>query len=256
MVDAAATEEVLLQDREQPFKGLFLEEQTTARQGAMLILPDLDRGPDEAAVARALRLHIPTQGWSTFSLELPGSSQPFTEDGYGRLIIACRRRIRLAFLHLLQRGYERIVLLGHGFGALMAVSWASVDKENLPEGIIALNLIPYHPPSGEVPLMEHLKKIKVPILDLYSGKSYQRVTRQAPARKRAGQLSGNPMYRQLQLEYADHDFNPYTPVLLRVVRNWLKSLPLEQQHYAPGATEDSPPPSVHAPAEAASIWRG
>ena len=248
---STATEEVSLQDGKQRFKGLFLEAEGETREGALLILPDLDRGPDERKVLQPLRLHLPTQGWATLTLELPGSLSPFTEESYGKLIVANRRRIRLGFHHLLQRGFERIVVIGHGFGALMAVSWASVDKENLPEGLIVLNLTPYHPPGGEGPMLQHLQKIRVPILDLYSGKSHARVLRYSVARKRAGQLSGNVMYRQLLLEHANHDFTPYTEAMLRVVRNWLKHLHLERERYQQEHQQEprpqAPPPQPEAP---------
>ncbi len=68
-----------------------------------------------------------------------------------------------------------------------------------------------------------LKKIKLPVFDLYGSEDLEPVLESAEARVAAGNSGSIPEYRQSRVSGANHFFQGHEEELLRQVLEWLQA---------------------------------
>ena len=130
--------------------------------------------------------------------EWPPVKPTFVEiEDFGPLPDRIDARIDAAVAHLLAQGYEQIIFVGHGVGAVWLMDYLK-DHPVPPEQAVVMiqTRLPNH--DIGVDLMGLILEQQRPILDLYyDDNRFDKVF--AVERSNAARRSGNPFYRQTRL---------------------------------------------------------
>jgi len=158
------------------------------------------------------------------ALELKAGEQEFPRNAeswaYTALIPEAAPRISAAIDFLKQRKIERIVIIGHSLGARMGLEMVAAGR---PDGVIALVVVgvPTNADEPDAGTLGALKKLNLPILDIYGSRDLPSVLSNAKARNIAARQAGNSGYRQVEIIGADHYFRGMDDTLLARVNAWI-----------------------------------
>ena len=125
---AKATELLWLKTKNNSFLALFNSPNSKETKSAVIILHSIGGHADWPEVISPLRKMLPKFGWATLSIQLPTISPENTIQKYGATFQETQHRIITAVKLLRKRGFNKIVLIGHGFGALSSLVY--LEKEN------------------------------------------------------------------------------------------------------------------------------
>jgi len=212
------------------------------REGAVLLLHDVDSYADAPLLIRPLRQGLPERGWDTLSLRLPAASAADVRRKHRGLLALFAQRLQAGVEFLERQGYRSIAVVGHGFGGFAAVLRLADESPGSVHALVGINLAWYGYPEGERALLEALLRFQVSVLDLYSERGRSDTTVSAPKRKRALQkvaARDADRSRQVSLPYYDHWMRKGEAAMVRIVGNWLAGV------------AEPPPPAERLPAAAA-----
>jgi pimeloyl-ACP methyl ester carboxylesterase len=190
-------------------------------RGAVLLLHDLDAHLDWPQVIRPLRLYLSRHGWHVLALQMPAvplGGAPARDD---RRMELGRARVRAGLRDLERLDVAPLVIVGHGWGATLALDWTLAAPEGTIDGVVTINLAA---PPG---LMKRMKDLRVPMLDIYGERATTPVVRTAPHRARAQRSAGVQGSRQLLVPGADTEFTGLQDALVKWVRGWLERYPVD-----------------------------
>lgn len=205
-----------------PFFALYTPHTTTQQKGGIILMHGTGAHPDWGDIIHPLRIELPDKGWATLSIQLPLLLPDKKDDETKQQVIESSAiRIDAAVKFLNSKGYDKIVLIAHSFGSLMALNYLQTDKEPLK---IKAAVIIGTPSSGKSaplnsPLM--IEKVKQPLLDLYGSEDLMSVMQSAKARKAAARKAANKNYRQVETIGANHFYNGLGEELLIYISGWL-----------------------------------
>ncbi len=215
------------------FFAIFTEPATASAKGAVVLMHGMGAHPDWIDIIHPLRAALPDKGWASLSIQLPlianheNNNADQDKQQRQQAIKASVARVDSAIKFLRAKKYDYIVLLSHSFGSLMAVNYLQLKAEQkTPQGspIVNAAIIIGTPSSGmSAPLNSStmLKKIHIPMLDLYGSQDIDSVLRSAKARKTAANQAQNKFFRQVQIIGANHFFQGLDDELISYVSNWL-----------------------------------
>lgn len=212
-------EEVWLSADNQPFLGLFTAA-ADASTDAVILLHGTGVHPNWPDVIFPLREGLPDEGWSSLSIQLPVAAPGATFDAYLALFPEVSPRVDAAIAFLHERGYKRIVLIGHSLGAIMGTYYLAQHEPAEIQGFIAIGLSATDLPTVSVP--DTLGKTRLPLLDLYGSDDLPTITSTSWTRRLAA--SDNPNYQQIEADGANHFFHGKDDELRRYVLGWLQTL--------------------------------
>ncbi|WP_428609953.1 alpha/beta fold hydrolase [Sedimenticola sp.] len=213
-------EPVTLQAQGAPFFGIYATEATAYSQGAVIILHGRGAHPDWVDVVNPLRSRLPEYGWKTLSIQLPIAASDASDWVYRALIPEAFPRITAAVEFLKQQGVANIVLIGHSLGARMGVEYLAQTAPDELRAFVAIGL-PAEVAEADTGTLGALKKLTLPVLDIYGSRDIDSVLDTVPARAASARQAGNTAYRQHQVAGADHFFNGLSDTLIAEVRAWL-----------------------------------
>lgn len=202
------------------FFAIQAEAETAYTQGAAIILHGRGAHPDWVDVVNPLRSRLPEYGWKTLSIQLPIAAADASDWVYRELIPEAFPRIDAAVAHLRQQGVANIVLIGHSLGARMGVEYLARGGPRELRAFVAIGLSADTtvPDSGS---LGALRKLQLPLLDIYGSRDIDPVLSSATARAAAAREANNAAYRQTRVDGADHFFNGLSDTLVADVRAWL-----------------------------------
>lgn len=222
----------LSNDRER-FIGLWMEQEISNPEGAVLFLHDVGQTPDWPYLLQQTRQYLPQVGWSTLSIHLPtpqrdaiGMLPPegqtsavmdeTMEDWEQRVL----ERIATALGRLNNEGNFNIALLGYGDGAYWAARYLSERLSEEEEEGYALILVE---PSTRTELASYIGGLTIPTLDLMMTVT-DFTQRRARERKAAAMRAKHPDYLQIH-DAARHGFygSPSIDRSTRRVWGWLRN---------------------------------
>lgn len=205
----------------QEFLAVHRRSTAAVLRGAVILLHDRDAHPEAAAVVRPLALGLPAHGWDTLAIQAPLAATDAPARDWEALIPAAGPRIDAALAWLSQRGIRNVVLAGYGLGARMAV--ARLATEPPPAAIRALVAIgmPGSPGAGGADTLTALRRLRLPVLDIYGERDRPEVLATVPQRLLAARDAANPAYTQVSVPGADPVFTGLSEVLVSRVRAWL-----------------------------------
>lgn len=176
------------------FLALFRESTTGDPQGCILLLHGNNEHPDWPQVISPIRNQLINNSWCTLSIEIPDTTKrfdlPSLPDRNDTAGIAATNnptensgtssqeenktlpnesvvfnRIELARQHLQDKGYNRLVFLGHGTGGAYALKYV-VDNNISSSALVLIEPIS-PPPFSDYEVAELIEPISLPILDYY-----------------------------------------------------------------------------------------
>ena len=217
------------QGADNTFFSIYTPHTTASKKGAVILMHGTGAHPDWGDIIHPLRAELPDKGWATLSIQLPlASSELKDEESLKKIIDSSVPRIEAAVNYLKSKSYQRIVLLSHSFGTLMALNFSQLkaDEKNPDKTpLISAAIIIGTPSSGNsAPLNSALmiEKIKIPLLDIYGSNDLDKVLRSAKARQAAAIKAKNKKYRQSETIGANHFYNGLNDELVIYITNWLK----------------------------------
>jgi len=216
LVDSIMDGEVVeMNDGTNDFIGIYTEATTKQTRGSVVLLHGQGANPDWIDVINPLRISLPDHGWDTLSIQLPVASVDARASDWDGIIQEGVPRIEAAIDFLKKKFRLNNVIVSHSMGSLMAFEY--FNKKERP---IAAFASIGTPPSPVV--LEALKKMNLPVLDLFGSQDLPGVKFAAKKRLAASRKSENIIFSQVEIEGADHFFNGLDEILIARIRNWIE----------------------------------
>lgn len=214
-------EAIRLQAGDIEFLAIYSEAETANTKGAVILLHSRGAHPNWVDVIQPLRSELPSSGWETLSLQMPVAAAEAPDWIWLELIPEAFPRIKAGIEFLMQRKRRKIALLGHSFGARMGAEFLATVKPQEIGSFVAIGL-PANRKEQDSGTLGALKKINIPLLDIYGSQDISQVLESARARAAAALQAKNSNYRQIEVAGADHFFNGLDDLLVAQVRAWLE----------------------------------
>lgn len=145
-------------------------------QGAVVLVPDLDRHPDWPGVIRQLRRELPRYGWTTLSLQPQVLPLGTPRADFGTVVSTNIERIKQAFAYLAsESGITNVVMVGHGLGALAALQAADEMGDGQCRALVLVSLENGEDLEPPVPVNELSGAMTIPTLGVVGRSDLPRV---------------------------------------------------------------------------------
>ncbi len=227
-VDIPFTDTAAGNSSDTTFFAIYTPEETASAKGGVILMHGTGAHPDWEDIIHPLRSELPDKGWATLSIQLPlAFPDKKDSDSQKKIIESSVPRIDAAIKFMKSKSYNRLVIVSHSFGTLMALNFLQLKAdETNPDKTPIINaaVIIGTPSSSDImplnsPLM--IEQIKIPLLDLYGSNDLDSVIRSAKARKTAATKAGNKKYRQVESIGANHFYHGLSDELVTYVYHWL-----------------------------------
>ncbi|MDH5445294.1 MAG: alpha/beta hydrolase family protein [Gammaproteobacteria bacterium] len=202
------------------FLAIFAEHTTEKAMGGAIILHGIGVHPAWPEVIQPLRTGLPDHGWATLSLQMPILKNEAQSEDYAPLFDAVPGRIQAGVDYLKKQGIQNIVIVAHSLGASMAAYYLAEKPDAAVTAFVAVGMS-VHKSDKKMDSSLHLRKITLPVLDIYGSRDLDQVLKSTKDRATAANKAKNKRYTQLKIEGADHFFNNMDAVLVKRVRGWL-----------------------------------
>jgi pimeloyl-ACP methyl ester carboxylesterase len=202
------------------FLGIFKRTSAPKRLGATVLLHDSGAHANWHEVISPLRRYLTERGWDTLSIQTPISddpSDPLSEKG---LLSSSLPRIQAAVEFHTERDIDGVILIGHGLGAKMMMSFVTQTPNEI-KAMVAIG-VAMNPDDDQDPVSRAIKGAEIPILDLYGSQDHESVVVSAPLRRVIALRNNRDLYRLVEVAGADHFFTGIQEELSHRVAAWLK----------------------------------
>jgi len=202
----------------QQIKMVWIKSQGGAH-GSIILLHDVNQNPDWRYVIKPLRTALPRFGWSTLSVPLPAIPAGADDKMLATKIAQVSANIQAASALAQSKTKGKVILLGYGTGARLAVSWLSKTPD---PSIAALILVSMAGGAVDASLDSNteLLSINIPILDLFAEKDKPPVL--IAVHQRWQQHSQIKRYRQIEINGTGQYYSQQEDELVKRIRGWLK----------------------------------
>jgi pimeloyl-ACP methyl ester carboxylesterase len=215
-------------------------------RGGVIILHGRGAHPNWVDVVQPLRSILPAHRWETLSLQMPVTAVDAPGGAWAGLIPEATPRIMAGIEFFRQRGINNLILIGHSLGARMAVEFEAAAAPPEIEALVAVGL-PADRKERDGGTLGGLRRIRVPVLDIYGSRDIPRVRDTARLRAIAARAGGNSAYTQVEIAGADHFFLGLDAMLVARVQGWIARFggagPMALPSGSEGETIEVPPPA-------------
>lgn len=212
-------EAVKLSDGKEDFLALDMPAEEKSDIG-VLVMHGIGIHPDWPQVVSPLRVGLSEAGWHTLSLQMPILGNEAKGEDYAPLMDEVGPRIKAGIEHLQKAGVKKVVLVSHSLGAQMTSYYLANrkidDKDQKTIPVIAYVGIGMSSRNSEL-----LKKITVPVYDIYGSDDLGGVVKSAADRAKAS--AENKNYKQEKVEGANHFFEGMDDALIEMVTKYIKA---------------------------------
>ncbi len=209
---------VWLETAAEKFFTVYTQTINKGNLGTVILLHDIEGYPNKKPLIHDLRTRLPNHNWATIALQMPARETNAELKEYYGLFEDAKQRVNATIDFLQQNNVKNIVLVGYGLGAMMAVYSAVENTENLL-AVVAVSLAAPTTNHPHAQITELIRKINIPLLDIYAEHDWASVTASVRKRKIAGR--DNPHYRNVSIPSAKHDFQHNAPLLSKRIYSWL-----------------------------------
>jgi len=217
---------VWLEAEGQKFLGLYTETEKKNNKGTVIILHDQGGHPNQLQLIKSLRIFLPEHNWSTLSLQMPVREIDANEADYYALFPEALARIQTGIKYLQDNKTETIVVAGYGLGAMMAV-YAQSEKASDIEAMVLISPGVPDTQNKSAQTLEFMKKITIPMLDLYADRDLAAVVESARDRRLAAK--DNAAYRQVKIGEEDHLFQHDEGLVVKRIYSWIERVTANQE---------------------------
>lgn len=205
------------------FLGIEMESVDGHTGRAAIVVHGIGVHPNWEQVIRPLRVGLTEFGWHTLSIQMPILPNEATGLEYVPLFDEVTGRFEAAIDFLQSRGHREIVIVAHSMGSSMTMRYMA-DVGEPP--VMALVLVGMQ--GGRENMVNDnvsaLKKVKLPVLEMYGGNDLPGVVDFAARKASAAHTGGNRAYRQIMVDGANHFFDDLDETLVETVGEWLAGL--------------------------------
>ncbi len=217
--------EYLHLDGDRGFSSVYMEPETSNPKGGVIILHSRGYHANWVNVVHPVRVGLAEKGWHSLSVQMPVLEKTAKYYDYVPIFPYAHERIEAAIDFYKQRGVDNIVLIAHGCGAHMSMSYIDKfgdDKISSYVGI-GMGATDYR---QKIVKRFPLDKMLVPVLDVFGENDFPGVIRLAQSRKSLMDISGNAKNAQIVIDKADHYYKEgdTSRVLVETIDNWLSAL--------------------------------
>ncbi|CAA9892192.1 conserved hypothetical protein [Candidatus Methylobacter favarea] len=203
------------------FLGLYTETERTVSKSVVIILHDLGGHPNQRQVVDTLRVFLPEHDWATLALQMPVREIGADKNDYYGLLPETRARIQAGIKYAKDNRAENIVLIGYGLGSLMAL-YAQSEQSSAIKALVTISLPVPDANIKTVKVLEYIKKIKIPMLDIYGALDTADVVDSARDRRLAAKE--NPGYRQIKITDEDRRYLHDEGLVVKRIYSWLSQV--------------------------------
>jgi predicted alpha/beta hydrolase family esterase len=211
---------VWLKAKNGKFLSLFTETEKIENLGTAIILHSMAGHPDQKKMISPIRTFLPQHNWATLSLQMPVLELGAKHQDYFSLFDDANARIQAGVDYLLAADVKNIVLIGYGLGGMMAVNYLQEKAESKDiKALITISLAVPETDQKQGQILDFIKVIKQPFLDIFAEFDLPEVTDTARKRKLAGKA--NSVYRQLQIEGEGYLFQHDQGLVVKRIYSWI-----------------------------------
>ena len=192
---------------------------TEAEDGSdkgMIVVHGTGIHPNWQQVVQPIRVGMAGHGWNTLSIQMPILHNEAHYEEYVALYPEVPSRLRAAEAFLKDRGIQTLLIAAHSQGATMSSYYLSRHPSDA-KGLIAIGMGATQKDS-HLNSAQSLKKITIPVLDLYGDDDLPGVLDTADARMESS--AHNAQYSQQMIKGANHFFDGMDDELLSAVAGW------------------------------------
>ena len=189
---------------------------------AVILLHSMGGHPDWPVVISPLRKSFRYSNWSTLSLQLPVLDPVRNSSDYGRTLQEAASRIGSGIDYLHQMGHEHVYLVGYGFGATAAAYYLDQNHNQVVPGFVAISILARKFLNPKVDVMDLLKHIDIPVLDIYASNDQKTVVQSAVDRRLAINNGDTSKFTQIEIPDTDHLYTNSTSELYHAIHQWLE----------------------------------
>lgn len=200
------------------FLAIYSENMAPKPMGGAIIVHGIGVHPDWPEVIQPLRSELPEHGWATLSIQMPILPNEAEVVDYVPLFREVPERIEAASRYFQEQGIRNIVIIAHSLGTSMTSYYLASQPDNPLRAYVGISMIEYKT-DPVLSNVEALKKIRIPVLDIYGSRDQASVIQNAAARRQAAR--NNPGYQQVVIQDASHFFEGKEEELIKRVRGWL-----------------------------------
>lgn len=211
--------ETLITDDGVDFLSIYTEPDSESSKG-IIVVHGIGVHPDWDQVVKPLRVEMAARGWHTLSLQMPILANDALSEEYVPLFpeVAPRMKVAQEFLH--DKGVDQIVIVAHSMGSAMSAYYLSTTPNSI-KAFVAVGMQSTQK-DADINSANALKKISIPVLDLYGSEDLKGVLSTSEQKRQAA--AHNPAYRQQVVPGAGHFFDGHNDELIEAVSGWLDKL--------------------------------
>ncbi len=209
---------VWLESEGKKFLGLYTEIEKVVGHGVVIILHDMDGHPNQQQLIYGLRVFLPEHNWATLSLQMPLREAGAEKEDYYALFPEAAARIQAGIDYVKSSGADSVVVVGYGLGGLMGVYALSEQAVDV-KALVTISLPVPVTENKAAQTLEFIKKINIPMLDIYGALDVSDVTESA--RERRLVAKENMGYRQIKINDEGHAYLHDEGLLVKRIYSWL-----------------------------------
>jgi len=214
-------EPVWLKDGDHEFLAIYTEPTGDKAIGGAIVMHGIGVHPNWNDVVYPLRTGLPEAGWHTLSLQMPILENDADYKDYVPLFSEIAPRIDAGIDFLKEKGVGNIVLIGHSLGAAMAAYYFAGHDRPEVRALVMVGATGTHFHDPERDVVQSLKKIKKPVLDLSGSDDEPDVLATQEFKAEAAKEGGNDAYVQDRIEGANHFMVGKEDELVERVGEWI-----------------------------------
>jgi len=213
-----------LEDDKEIFS-IYMEPESDTLKGGVIILHSRGYHANWSDTIKPLRIGLAEKGWHTLSVQMPVLDKKAKYYDYVPIFPYAHERIDAALSFYKQRGIDNVILIGHGCGAHMSMSY--IDKygdEKISAYIgIGMGATDY---KQKIVKQFPLDKMLSPVLDIFAENDFPGVIRLSESRQNLMDIAANVKSAQMVVKGANHYYkeNGTAQVLTDTIDAWLTGL--------------------------------
>jgi len=194
---------------------IYMEAEDGSDKG-MIVVHGTGIHPNWQQVVQPIRVEMGAHGRNTLSIQMPILHNEAQYEEYVALYPEVPPRLRAAEAFLKDRGIQTLLIAAHSQGATMSSYYLSRHPSDV-KGLIAIGMGATQKDS-HINSAQSLKKITIPVLDLYGDDDLPGVLDTVDARTESS--AHNAQYSQQMIKDANHFFDGMDDELVSAVAGW------------------------------------
>ena len=214
-----------------PLKGdkevfsIYMEPDVDKPKGGVIILHSRGYHANWSSTIKPLRVGLAEKGWHTLSVQMPVLEKSAKYYDYVSVFPYSHERIDAALSFYKQRGVDNVILVSHGCGAHMSMSYFDKYGDGKINAYVGIGMGATDYKQKVIkrfPLDIMLK----PVLDVYGENDFPGVIRLSESRQNLMDVAANAKSAQMVIKGADHYYkeNGTAQVLTNTIDAWLSGL--------------------------------